>query len=76
MKLACPYCGAPIGDGAPTHLTPVRYSPRAASVEDFRKINLDQLYSHVPREEVRAIQSCPAEPCKAAAVQVQPRVAR
>lgn len=76
MKLACPYCGAEIGGDRPTHLTPVRYPPIGSSAE-FKMIDLDQVLSGSPRRtNVRVIQSCPAEGCKAAALQVQPRVAR
>lgn len=76
MRLACPYCGAPIGEGAPSHLTQVRYTPTGVSA-DFKMINLDQVLGGQPRpSEIRVIQSCPAEGCKAAALQVQPRVPR
>ena len=72
MKLACPYCGAAIGDGWPTHLTPLRI-PQVASAAGFRTIDLDQVWGLKPRpSEHRVIQSCPDEGCKAAAMQVQP----
>lgn len=73
MKLACPYCGAPIGDGAPTHLTPVRFMPTGVSTT-FKMIPVEQILSGEPRPtEIRAIQSCPTEGCKAAALRVVAR---
>lgn len=73
MKLACPYCGTPIGDGAPTHLTPVRYMPTGVSTT-FKMIPVEQILSGAPRPtEVRAIQSCPADACKVAAAHVVAR---
>jgi hypothetical protein len=78
MKIACPYCGVQIGHGWPTHLTPVR-CPRASSSAEFKAINVAQLLSLEPRPgegEIRVIEHCPADACKAAAAAVAPKTSR
>ena len=73
MTHACPYCGAAIGDGSPTRITPLRI-PQVASAADVRTIDLDQVWGLKPRpSEHRVITTCTDPACIAAAEKVRPR---
>lgn len=60
------------------HLTPVRYQP-VSSAAEFKAINVAQILSLEPRpgeSEIRVIEHCPADACKASAAAVAPKTSR
>lgn len=71
MIHACPYCGAPMGDGHPSHLTALLV-PEVGSASTFRRIDIGRILRlEPPPTEVRAITTCSGADCIAKASKVR-----
>ena len=70
MNRACPYCGAAIGDGHRTHITPVRV-PQLGTSKEFAVFDIAKIYDPDPMPH-RTIETCADPACIAKAEKVRP----